>query len=584
MGKIKILPENIANRIAAGEVVEHPTSIVKELMENSIDAAASEIRIFVEEGGKRLIRVVDNGKGMDSDDVLLCFERHSTSKISTLRDLNEVQTLGFRGEAFASIAAVTRLTLKSRDESSLYGTQVRINGGVLRGVSQAGIHRGTSVEARNIFFNTPARRKFLRSTRYELSRIVELVAHYAISYSKIYFSLHHYDKELISAPPVAHYSQRIYQLYGKNLMENLVPFEYEKEGLGLSGYLSRPGYYRSSADMLLTYVNQRLVKDRLLNRAIREAYHTMLPRDRYPVVLLFITLPSELVDVNVHPSKLEVRFRQPRFIHDRVRDVLMDTIVKEKPLAGFKATEGTLKKVSFQQQPLKIEKEGLAQGEMEVSPEEVLPPISTPRLSLPEEETKSEEVAPEVAVLGQYQNSYIVGMDQEGILIIDQHAAHERVLYEKLWKGFTNRQLARQALLIPVVLEVSSSQSLIIDEHFTLIRELGFGIENFGDRAYIIKEIPSLLANCQIETLFVDMVDELEKELKAKKVEDVYQKMIISLACHAAIKANHPLSVEKMRYLVADLFKTTLPMTCPHGRPIILRLSQRDLEKGFLRR
>ena len=583
MGKIKILPENIANRIAAGEVVEYPASIVKELMENSIDAAASEIRIFVEEGGKRLIRVVDNGEGMDSDDVLLCFERHSTSKINTLRDLNAVQTLGFRGEAFASIAAVTRLTMKSRDESSLYGTQVRVNGGVLRGVSEVGIPRGTSVEARNIFFNTPARRKFLRSTRYELSRIVVLVTHYAISYPGIYFTLYHDDKELISAPPVDHYSQRIYQLYGKNLMENLVPFEYEKEGLGLSGYLSRPGYYRSSADMLLTYVNQRLVKDRLLNRAIREAYHTMLPRDRYPVVLLFITLHSELVDVNVHPSKLEVRFRQPRFIHDRVRDVLMDTIVREKPLAEFKPTEGTLKKVGIHQ-PLKIEKEGSTQEEGEVLPEEVLPPVSTQRLGLSEEETKSEEAAPQVAILGQYQNSYIVGMDREGILIIDQHAAHERILYEKLWNGFTNRQLARQALLIPVVLEVSSSQSLIIDEHFTRIQDLGFGIENFGDRTYIIKEIPSLLANCQIETLFVDMVDELEKELRTKKVEDIYQKMITSLACHAAIKANYPLSLEKMRYLVADLFKTTLPMTCPHGRPIILRLSQRDLEKGFLRK
>ncbi|MDH5404925.1 MAG: DNA mismatch repair endonuclease MutL, partial [Candidatus Aminicenantes bacterium] len=520
MGKIKILPENIANRIAAGEVIEHPASIVKELMENSIDAAASEIRIFVEEGGKRLIRVVDNGEGMDSDDVLLCFERHSTSKINTLRDLNAVKTLGFRGEAFASIAAVTRLTMKSRDESSLYGTQVRVNGGVLRGVSEVGIPRGTSVEARNIFFNTPARRKFLRSTRYELSRIVVLVTHYAISYPGIYFTLYHDDKELISAPPVDHYSQRIYQLYGKNLMENLVPFEYEKEGLGLSGYLSRPGYYRSSADMLLTYVNQRLVKDRLLNRAIREAYHTMLPRDRYPVVLLFITLHTEQVDVNVHPSKLEVRFRQPRFIHDRVRDVLMDTIVREKPLAEFKATEGTLKKVGIHQ-PLKIEKEEVVQKEGEVLPEEVLPPVSTQRLGLSEEEIKSEEAAPQVAVLGQYQSSYIVGMDREGILIIDQHAAHERILYEKLWNGFTNRQLARQALLIPVVLEVSSSQSLIIEEHFTRIQDLGFGIENFGDRTYIIKEIPSLLANCQIETILVDMVDELEKELRTKKVEDI---------------------------------------------------------------
>jgi len=583
MGRIKILSENIANKIAAGEVVEHPASIVKELMENSIDAGASEIRIFVEDGGKRLVRVVDNGEGMDGDDVLLCFERHSTSKIATLGDLTAVQTLGFRGEALASIAAVTRLTLKSRGESSLYGSQVRVDGGVIREVSQVGLSQGTAVEARNLFFNTPARRKFLRSTRYELSRIVKLVAHYAISHRHINFSLYHNDKELISAPPVAHYSQRIYQLYGKNLMENLISFEYEGEGLKLFGYLSRPGYYRSSADMLLTYVNRRLVKERLLYRAIREAYHTLLPRDKYPVVFLFITLSPELVDVNVHPSKLEVRFRQTRFIHDKVRDVLMETIIREKPLAEFRPTEGALRKAGYQK-PIHRGEERHIGGEREVSPEEVSPPPSTPGLGLSEKETKSAEGAPEVAVLGQYQNSYIVAIDREGILIIDQHVAHERVLYEKLWNGFTNRQLAHQALLIPVVLEVSPSQSLIIEEHLSLVRELGFGIENFGDKAYVIKEIPSLLAHCQIETLFLDVVSELEKELKAKKVEDVYQKMITSLACHAAIKANHPLSSEKMRYLVEELFKTTLPMTCPHGRPIILRLSQRDLEKGFLRK
>ena len=584
MGRIKILSEDIANRIAAGEVVERPSSIVKELMENSIDAGASEIRILVEEGGKRLVRVVDNGEGMDGDDVLLCFERHSTSKIAILRDLTAVKTLGFRGEALASIAAVTRLTLKSRVESSLYGTQVRVDGGVIREVSEAGLPRGTSVEARNLFFNTPARRKFLRSTRYELSRIVGLVSHYAISYPKIYFALYHYDKELISAPPVAHYSQRIYQLYGKNLMENLVPFEYEGEGLKLSGYLSRPGYYRSSADMLLTYVNRRLVKERLLNRAIREAYHTLLPRDRYPVVLLFITLLAELVDVNVHPAKLEVRFRQPRIIHDKVRDVLMETIVREKPLAEFRPSEGAPPRKVVDQKPFKKAEVELPQGEKEVPPEGILPTASTLGLSLPEGEAKSAERALEVGVLGQYQNSYIVAIDREGILIIDQHAAHERVLYEKLWEDFTNRQIARQALLIPVVLEVSPSQSLIIEEHLHSIQELGIGIENFGDKSYIIKEVPSLLAHCQIETLFLDMVSELEEELKTKKVEDVYQKMITSLACHAAIKANHPLSLEKMRYLVDDLFKTTLPMTCPHGRPIILRLSQQDLEKGFLRR
>ena len=366
-------------------------------------------------------------------------------------------------------------------------------------------------------------------------------------------------------------------------MENLVLFEYNNEGLNISGYLSRPGYYRSSANMLLTYVNQRLVKDKLLNRAIREAYHTMLPRDRYPVVLLFTTLDPELVDVNVHPSKLEVRFRQPRFIHDTVRDILMDTIIREKPLAEFRSTEGALAKADYQK-PLQKGKEELIQGERRLPPEEVLPPVSASRVGPSEEETKLPEGAPEISVLGQYQNSYIVAVDQEGILIIDQHVAHERVLYEKLWNGFTNRQLDRQALLIPVVLEVSPSQSLMIEEHLPQIRELGFGIENFGDKAYVIKEIPSLLANCQIETLLVDMVSELEEELKAKKVEDVYQKMITSLACHAAIKANHVLSLEKMRYLVVELFKTTLPMTCPHGRPIILRLSQRDLEKGFLRR
>ena len=577
------MSEDIANRIAAGEVVERPTSVVKELMENSIDAGASEIRIFIEEGGKRLVRVVDNGEGMDGDDVLLCFERHSTSKIAALRDLTAVKTLGFRGEALASIAAVTRLTLKSRDESSLYGTQVRVDGGVIREVSEAGLPRGSSVEARNLFYNTPARRKFLRSTRYELSRIVELVSHYAISYPKIYFTLYHYDKELISAPPVAHYSQRIYQLYGKSLMENLVSFEYEGEGLTLSGYLSRPGYYRSSADMLLTYVNQRLVKERLLHRAIREAYHTLLPRDRYPVIILFITLPAELVDVNVHPAKLEVRFRQPRFIHDKVRDVLTQTMVKEKPLAEFRPSEGAPGKVG-DQKPFQRAEVELPRAEKEVPPEEILSTASTPGLGLPEGGAKSAERALEVGVLGQYQNSYIVAIDREGILIIDQHAAHERVLYEKLWEGFTNRRIARQVLLIPVVLEVSPSQNLIIEEHLHSIRELGIGIENFGDKAYIIKEVPSLLAHCQIETLFLDMVSELEEELKTKKVEDVYQKMITSLACHAAIKANHSLSLEKMRYLVEDLFKTTLPMTCPHGRPIILRLSQQDLEKGFLRR
>lgn len=592
MSKIRILSEDIANKIAAGEVVERPSSVVKELLENSIDAGARRISISLQSGGKRLIKVDDDGEGMDRDDLMLAFERHATSKIAAVNDLTAIKTLGFRGEALPSIASVSRLIIRSNTVSSQPGIEVRIIGGVIKKVMECAMSPGTSVEARDLFFNVPARRKFLKSNETELAHIMDRIIPYALAHPEIHFSCHHI-KELLSAPPVANLKERIFQVYGKSILQGLLELKHEAEFLKLKGFISQRDFHRSSANMQFIFVNNRIVRDKVISHAIREAYQTFIPKGRYPIIFLFLELPSEMVDVNVHPTKIEVRFQQQGFIHDTVRESILSLLTKERTTTLFKAEE------QREKAPIPQDDDYLARirhraekslGRALWQPA-TLPPREAPRRKLPTAKPaaapppeREERMAAEgPVVLGQHKNSYIVAVDEEGVLIVDQHAAHERILYEQLMAKLQEDRIERQLLLMPLIMELDPAQSILLQEQEEDLQKVGFVIEPFGKKSFAVKEIPAPLIDCAVEPVILEILSAFKEELEGAEKEKIYHKMICSIACHSAIKANEYLTMEKMQYLLDELRKREIPLTCPHGRPIMLRIADKDIEKNFLR-
>ena len=704
MGRIRILPDQVANQIAAGEVVDRPASVVKELLENALDAGANRIRVEVEAGGRKLIRVSDDGHGMNRDDALLAFERHATSKLRTADDLLSIATLGFRGEALPSIASVARVTLEtcasatvSTDEA-VVGTRLEIAGGKILHVDDAALPRGTTIAVADLFFNTPARRKFLRAESTELSHVTALVTHYALAHPEKHFELVSATHTLISAPPVARTAERIYQVFGMDTLAQLLPVAaevpLERAGLPepppwkrdpdqpardpgvlrLSGFYSKPELQKLNRNSIYIFVNKRLIRDRLLLHAITEAYRNVLPPTSFPVVLLFLEMPPEEVDVNVHPAKTEVRFRQQSLVHDFVRDSLRTALIKARPAAGFLAALDNSPAASPSLMPPAASH---LPGSPDSEPMAAAPdsePVAfqtataeterfqlTPRMPMPvpgklpfdarpsnlagwegaeawgeavsaifqpvilpgtdgcgprsSDGTDSNatsygkdsaattamataQVEAEQAVanlnhlgslrpLAQLRESFILAAGDDGLWIIDQHVAHERVLFEKILRDRQVEKVQRQRLLMPLLVELKPWQMVVFARIAEELERNGFEVEPFGPQTLAVKAAPVGLEGAELERMLAEVIEQSSADSgEAEQNQDLStlrSRIAASIACHSAIKVNTALDPLRMEWLLLELAKTSHPTSCPHGRPIALLYSWKEIQRAFHR-
>ena len=640
MGRIRILSDVVANQIAAGEVVERPASVVKELLENSLDAQATRIRIEVEAGGRKLIRITDNGHGMVEDDALLAFERHATSKLRTSDDLLSIATLGFRGEALPSIASVARVQLETRVAEEPSGTVIEIAGGNILRVEEAGLPIGTTLTIRDLFFNTPARRKFLKSEQTELSHIAALVTHYALAHPTKHFELHSATQALLIAPAVGSAADRLFQIFGKETSNLMLPtaaeLDFTRAGLPepppwkreedytppdpgylrITGFVSKPELQKLNRNSAYVFVNQRLIRDKLILHALAEAYRNIIPPTSFPVVLLFLEMPAQEVDVNVHPAKTEVRFRQPGFVHDFVRDTVRTTLMQARPAASFAtalttgphgASSSLLLDVSpLPDGPISPVFEPNAIPGSDPSPdfadtatfnlEAPLTPESPGRLTFPEasipvgynevegpNENETLNALASLKPLGQLRDSFILAVNDEGLWIVDQHVAHERVLFEKILRARDTESVQRQRLLMPVLIDLLPAQMVTFARLAEELDRNGFEAEPFGPRTLAIKAAPVGLEGKELERMLEEVLAVPDREQQAENAETRRRRIAASIACHAAIKINMPLDPVKIDWLLAELGKTEHPTSCPHGRPIALRYSHKDIQKAFQR-
>jgi len=673
MARIRILAEHVANKIAAGEVVERPASVVKELLENALDAGARSIRVEVESGGKRMIRVIDDGSGMIHDDALLAFERHATSKLRTADDLLSIATLGFRGEALPSIAAVSRLLLQTRAAEDEEGTRVEFAGGKLVGVNPEGLPLGTTISVADLFYCVPARRNFLKSETTELGHIASLVTHYALAHPDKQFVLKTPTQEIIHATAVETMAERVYQLFGRQALDELFELlparspmraaiteveltsEETAAELVVRGFASRPEVQRGNRNGIYVFVNKRLVRDRLILHAIHEAYRNVLPPSVFPAVLLFLDLPAEEVDVNVHPAKIEVRFRHPQFVHDFTRDSIRQALSRARPIPSFSGAASSAAGVGERgNDAAAIAASAGANQSGTGVPRAVIPPMGGPpfgglplgaspmsRTSLSEppmdaansagaagaaiagdfeltgaplrpepqrfrfesgigtisdeslsdgarnfgdaEPLASAGSLTELKPLGQVNSSFIVAVNGEGLWIIDQHVAHERVLFEQHLRARREGQLTGQRMLTPLVVELSPRQIVIFERIAEELTANGFEVAQMGPRSVAIHAAPAGIATSDAERLLMEILDGTERENAAISMDSLQAKIAASTSCHAAIKVNMPLDQKKMEWLLAELAKTETPMSCPHGRPIVLRYSVREIERAFKR-
>ncbi len=603
--KIQILPETLCNQIAAGEVVERPASVVKELLENSLDSGASEILVEVEKGGKRLLRVVDNGEGMSRDDAFLCLERHATSKIVCDEDLFRLQTLGFRGEALPSIASVSRFTLRTRCADILEGFEIYAEGGTVRRTTEAGMAQGTSVDVRDLFFNTPARRKFLRRDETEIGHIADVVTKLALANPGTQFHLVHNGRSLLEVYRQGTLAERVAALLGRPLLKDLVTVDADGgDGLTLQGFVSQPAASRSSTGSMYTFINGRYIRDRVVQHALMEGYRNLLVKGRYPVVVLFVTINPELVDVNVHPTKHEVRFRDQRLIHDfitqSVRNVLRPSRWLEASPDEVDAAEtGVLPGSVVSQAPAVPEYRPAAvpSGDPRKGIQEALESYVVPQQPMPARPTRVGpfEVPESVAqvetlgffagleVLGQYRRSYLVCQDGDDLILIDQHAAHERIGFERLRTEFLAGSIERQRLLFPIVLELEFGEAALLQEQLDQLDRFGFEIEPFGGKSFVLKAIPQLLKDSQAEQLVKDVAAELGGVGKSDRIEEALDDILILMACHGVIRANQTLSPPEIRALLRELDRVDFNAHCPHGRPVMKRLSLGEVERMFQR-
>jgi len=705
MGRIRILPDQVANQIAAGEVVDRPASVVKELLENALDAGANRIRVEVEAGGRKLIRIADDGCGMNRDDALLAFERHATSKLRTADDLLSIATLGFRGEALPSIASVARVTLETATGPSAgehaVGTRMEIAGGKILHVDDAALPRGTTLAVADLFFNTPARRKFLRAESTELAHVTALVTHYALAHPEKHFELLSATHTIISAPPVARTAERIYQIFGKDTLAQLLPVAAETQlvraglpepppwkrdpdepvrnpgAMRLSGFYSKPELQKLNRNSIYIFVNKRIIRDRLLMHAITEAYRNVIPPTSFPVVLLFLEMPPEEVDVNVHPAKTEVRFRQQTLIHDFVRDSLRMALIKARPAAGFlaaldnspaaspslmppgtsplpgapdsrpvappdsdeEAAQVTVEnsapfqltprlptpvpgKLPFDYRPLHPDgwpaswEAGQAMGAAAsaILPSELVPatdgcsPLSghaghsngiayasnsAEDAALATAQIEAEQAAAtlnhlgSLRPLGQLRESFILAAGDDGLWIIDQHVAHERVLFEKILRERQVEKVQRQRLLMPMLVELKPWQMVVFARIAEELERNGFEVEPFGPQTLAVKAAPVGLEGAALERMLAEVIEQSSADSgepeQNQNLSTLRSRIAASIACHSAIKVNTALDPVRMEWLLLELAKTSHPTSCPHGRPIALLYSWKEIQRAFHR-
>jgi DNA mismatch repair protein MutL len=683
MGRIRVLSDQVANQIAAGEVVDRPASVVKELLENALDAGAMRVRVEVEAGGRKLIRIADDGQGMNRDDALLAFERHATSKLRTADDLLKIATLGFRGEALPSIASVARVTLETATGDEAAGTKLEIAGGKIHHVDDAALPRGTTIAVADLFFNTPARRKFLRAESSELAHVTALVTHYALAHPEKHFELVSSSHTIVMAPPVTRPAERIYQIFGKETLGQLLPVAAElpldRVGLPepppwkkdpdeparvpgtmrLTGFFSKPELQKLNRNSIYIFINKRLIRDRLLIHAITEAYRNVIPPTSYPVVLLFLEMPPEEVDVNVHPAKTEVRFRQSSHVHDFVRDSLRVALIKARPAAGFLAALDAQPTASpslmppttsplpgapdsdpvppatesgaepFQltpRQPLPIPgnlpfapgsfNPGFDRETFREAATALFRPATTPTLaddcSLKADSSSAQTngtsksaaalaaglVEAEQAAttlnhlgslkpMGQLRESFILAVGDDGLWIIDQHVAHERVLFEKILRDRQVEKVQRQRLLMPLLVELKPDQMVVFASIAEELESNGFEVEPFGPQTLAVKAAPVGLEGAMLERMLAQVIEQSSADPEETKPNQdltaLRTRIAASIACHAAIKINTSLDPLRMEWLLGELAKTEHPTSCPHGRPIALLYSWKEIQRAFHR-
>ncbi len=587
---IKILPDHVINKIAAGEVVERPASVVKELIENSIDAGATRIVIDIEESGKRLIRIADNGSGMSSEDARTAFLRHATSKITDDTDLESIHTMGFRGEALSSIASVSHVRLQSAMKSEDSGVLIEIEGGVVKTESEAAAPQGTTLEISHLFFNTPARRKFLKSPATEFSHILSAVSRQAMAHSSIHFRLTHNKKTVLELAPSASIRERALQLYGEEIADNLIEFTGGDDIVQVHGLIGRPGTSRADKTYQDFFVNSRAVRNPSLTHALYSACGDLLMRDRHPVAFIFIEIDPALVDVNVHPAKAEVRFRNQSQLHDLVRDVIREALRGMNVSSATTRADGVRESLSDYLKHADSSEFGVRSSELRNAISRSAAPGQNQQMNFavasgsiyanPELPTPNSKL---LYPLAQVHDSFIIAQSQEGMAIIDQHAAHERVLFEKLQDQSAAGQVPEQHLLVPDQVELGPAQSTMLAEYLPKLSRLGFLVEDFGNNTFVIKAVPSLLVGADYKQLLLDILDEVNVHGKSGRMDEVRDEMLSVMACHPAIKVHRHLDRQEMEQLLADLFKCRMPHTCPHGRPTIVRFSMVDIMKMFKR-
>ncbi len=606
MGRIQRLPPDLANQIAAGEVVERPASVVKELVENALDAGATRIAVTIDYGGKRLIRVEDDGEGMTAEDARLAIERHATSKIRRAEDLAAIATLGFRGEALPSIASVSHFTLRTRQRGETSGTEIRVNAGVVAAVTEAGVPDGTRLDVEELFYNLPARRKFLKSDQAESAHVSRMLTQLALAAPAVGFTLVSSGRRLLDVPPVRNLEERLYQLYGE--ATDLVPVQRDTSGIRIHGFvagLAETGPRRGPQNV---FINGRVVRDRTIAHAITDSYSVASIKERSPEVHLFIEMPLDAVDVNVHPTKAEVRFREQSLVHEVVRRALGDALGRgpapplvlqaptvvpqlpgQAPLPAFWGAGGILPNRWTGTGEAGETASGagpLASGGI---PTETLPSQwdrqgAGPDAGrpIPASTAGAPSIRPLIP-LGQFRDTFIIAMDDEAIAIIDQHVAHERVLFERTMERLTRGRLDSQRLLEPLLVDLPPEARQSLVTRADALDRLGFEVEEFGGDAVRVCAVPALLGREEAETAIRALAQDLEGLDRGAAVEDALKRIAATVACHAAVKANYPLTREKMVHILDELRATAYSTICPHGRPVMLRITRREIEKNFQR-
>ena len=633
--EIAILPEKLCNQIAAGEVVERPASVVKELLENALDAGASRITVEVVNGGSKAIKVSDNGRGMNKHDIFLCFERHATSKIKTEQDLFSLSSLGFRGEALPAIAAVSRFNVCSRHIESSSGMQVRLKGGAIVDAGEIGMPVGTTIEVRDLFYNLPARRKFLRKTATEFGHVADVVMRLSLAHPTVQFKLVHDDRVVCNYYSQRQVLERIGEALGRNLALSLQNIECERGDIALHGYIALPDQNRSTTQSMYTYINGRFIRDPVVKHAVLDAYRQLLMKGRYPVCVLFLEMPAAKVDVNVHPTKHEVRFHDQRMVHDFITNAVRQQLRsryaenldrrREVPVAYASENEDRTPPVVQEatrhdqaadagcaqiQEPQNLYE---SQGDIEeTSTPAPLPAPECPPWETGVKDSDAAQVAEvgtplgvgrtsccaaagqdtllansgsfsSLRIIGQFANSFLVCEDEDGLVLIDQHAAHERIGFECLRRQYAERKVERQELLFPQMLELTQTQNVQMQDHFEQLAALGFELEHFGGTTWALKALPVLLQEEDIAALVMDLLSDFSEWGTAQSSREAIDSILIRMACHHVIRANEALAHTEMQALLLQLDQVDFNHHCPHGRPVMHRLSRHEVERFFAR-